>query len=579
MSRRNSEPNIAPSVTVENPNYSSVILQKLNEHRLRKAFTDVTLIADGEEFPCHRNILAASSEYFHALFSGDFKEKSENCIKFEEVSAKTLQAVIDYAYTGSLDVNIDNAQDLLAAGSLFQYPEVLETSCEFLRSHLHPCNCLGFEQYAHLHCCERLESDAHQCALENFSVVASYEEFLEIPMERLVSYLASDLIDVRSEECVFKAAYKWVYHDPKKRQQYACGINSHLRFGTMDANFVSETVMNEPLISSCSDCKQLVSSQLTSINGCLDKNTDDICHIPRMSTVAREVLVVLGGITDTNEITRSVEMFDDAKGKWMTLPELPQAVTWFSVATIKNYIYVIGGIIERSIVNKMWCFSPTSFEWTSAPTLVTPRARHSSTGHQGRIFTLGGISMDKTTDERIHFLSTIECFDPTNGQCTIVGECPFPRKQSRVVSYSNKLVEVGGVQHEHCVKHDIMECFLVSEGNQVTLSEQFRLQQSLHFAQISIIDNVFYIVDEDKRTMFMLNPTKRTSRNMPSPTSAHIHSGAGVLNGNFYLTGGVANSKPTRSVECYNPKFSLWNTVKSMSVARAFHGCVTVSLP
>ncbi len=43
-----------------------------------------------------------------------------------------------------------------------------------------------------------------QYTLENFSTVVEHEEFCEIPLERLVTYLASDLIDVRTEETVYR---------------------------------------------------------------------------------------------------------------------------------------------------------------------------------------------------------------------------------------------------------------------------------------------------------------------------------------------------------------------------------------
>ena len=40
------------------------VLQGLNSIRLNNAFCDVTLCCGGQEFPCHRIVLAAISTYF-----------------------------------------------------------------------------------------------------------------------------------------------------------------------------------------------------------------------------------------------------------------------------------------------------------------------------------------------------------------------------------------------------------------------------------------------------------------------------------------------------------------------------------
>uniref|UniRef100_A0A8C2BL70 BTB domain-containing protein n=1 Tax=Cyprinus carpio TaxID=7962 RepID=A0A8C2BL70_CYPCA len=37
--------------------------------RLNNAFCDVTLCCGGQEFPCHRIVLASFSSYFQAMFS------------------------------------------------------------------------------------------------------------------------------------------------------------------------------------------------------------------------------------------------------------------------------------------------------------------------------------------------------------------------------------------------------------------------------------------------------------------------------------------------------------------------------
>lgn len=46
------------------PRHSNKVLEGLNSLRLNNAFCDVTLCCGGQEFPCHRIVLASFSSYF-----------------------------------------------------------------------------------------------------------------------------------------------------------------------------------------------------------------------------------------------------------------------------------------------------------------------------------------------------------------------------------------------------------------------------------------------------------------------------------------------------------------------------------
>lgn len=62
---------VAPPAPLCNEDYLFVearhpntVLQGLNSLRLNNAFCDVTLCCGGQEFPCHRIVLASFSSYF-----------------------------------------------------------------------------------------------------------------------------------------------------------------------------------------------------------------------------------------------------------------------------------------------------------------------------------------------------------------------------------------------------------------------------------------------------------------------------------------------------------------------------------
>lgn len=90
---------------------------------------DVTLEAQGQSFPCHKAMLAASSPYFQvrsakvldfipqtntmlcflcaqAMFSGHFSEQHTSRIQLKEVSSSSLRLILKYLYTGEFSVTL-----------------------------------------------------------------------------------------------------------------------------------------------------------------------------------------------------------------------------------------------------------------------------------------------------------------------------------------------------------------------------------------------------------------------------------------------------------------------------------------
>ena len=591
--RRSSEPfpGQVQNYPFDQPNYGCDMLEKLNNLRAESCLTDVLLCVGGEEFPCHRNVLSVCSPYFKAMFSGDMRESKAARISINEILPRTLKEVIDYSYTGHIEITVDNAQDLLAAATLFQYPDIVNACCKFLTNHINPSNCLGIEDFAQLHSCPELEASANHVALENFSVVVDSDEFLEIQLGRLLTYLTSDLIDVRSEETVYSAVMQWIKHDMTKRQAYKCALMEHIRLATLPLQFLEDVVAADPHMSKCVKCHSLMDEAKqyheTTTKDALNQRRRSMqteTFVPRLSTVAKEVMVLVGGVTSQSDgdvlngithILQSVEMYDPQKDKWLTLPDLPQPVSWCAVAAVDNDIYVTGGIGDgQRLFANVWKFESAKRRWREVNPLLEPRARHASTSLNGNLYVVGGITL--TSEGKVVDVETIECLDYKTKQWIVIGQSPFPRKHSHIVPYRQSLIEIGGTQGE--VQVQTMECYMCSEDAVEYSVEQFLLPESIQFAQIVVINYIFYIIWEDSKKVISLNLKKRTFCRLPDMFYRHIHGGATVLNGKIYMTGGLQENKPNRTTECYDPNTGAWSIVRSVRHARAAHGCVTIQM-
>jgi len=81
---------------------------------------DYTIIAGGLEMHVHRAVLVACSDYFRAMLTGDMRESRESCVTLQGITSFGLQAVIEFIYSGSLKISLDNVEEILAAASHLQ---------------------------------------------------------------------------------------------------------------------------------------------------------------------------------------------------------------------------------------------------------------------------------------------------------------------------------------------------------------------------------------------------------------------------------------------------------------------------
>ena len=119
--------------------YFNSIMKNLNDLRKDELIFDVRVVYGDKEIPAHKCILVASSDYFKSLFLGPVKTNSDKVdLSSVALDFDSVEAVIDFLYTGKIDINDENLEALLVLSSFLLLTDI-EDLCE---SYIKDCKSL-----------------------------------------------------------------------------------------------------------------------------------------------------------------------------------------------------------------------------------------------------------------------------------------------------------------------------------------------------------------------------------------------------------------------------------------------------
>uniref|UniRef100_A0AC35TQU0 BTB domain-containing protein n=1 Tax=Rhabditophanes sp. KR3021 TaxID=114890 RepID=A0AC35TQU0_9BILA len=117
-----SQPPLSSSPT--GPKREDKIRETMNRYRCNNAFVDITL---GSSIKAHKSFLASLSHYFEMLFINPIN-KDKNVFHFPNIEDATLKVIIEYLYTGEINVDKNNAELVLMASREMGIQELVEYS-------------------------------------------------------------------------------------------------------------------------------------------------------------------------------------------------------------------------------------------------------------------------------------------------------------------------------------------------------------------------------------------------------------------------------------------------------------------
>ena len=236
--------------------YSELLLAKYAQFREQDEFIDVRLKVGKEVFSAHRIVLAASSDYFHAMFAHGMKEANQEVIelKDENISAAALKNVLDSIYSGNFTaVNEENVFEVLVAADHLQVTSVVQQCCEYLQTEFVQLRS-DMETYCRIctiadrHGLKDLQEATQRNMASRYNEVCESEEFLSnINADQLLNLVLRDDLMSPSETFVFKSVMQWIKYKKEERMLAAAKVLGAVRLGLVDIKDVIRELNTEEM--------------------------------------------------------------------------------------------------------------------------------------------------------------------------------------------------------------------------------------------------------------------------------------------------------------------------------------------
>uniref|UniRef100_A0A8C2UVB6 BTB domain-containing protein n=1 Tax=Chinchilla lanigera TaxID=34839 RepID=A0A8C2UVB6_CHILA len=211
-----------------NTEYAVSLLEQLKLFNEQQLCTDIVLIIEGSEFPCHKMVLATCSSYLRAMFMSGLSESKQTHVRLRNVDVTILQTISVYAYTGNLAVSDSTEEQLYQTACFLQVEDVLQRCREYLIKKINAENCVRLLNFANLFSCEELKQSAKRMVEHKFTA----EAFMQLSHDLLIDILSSDNLNVEKEETVCEAAMPWPESNTESLSQYLSSVPSQI---TIDA--------------------------------------------------------------------------------------------------------------------------------------------------------------------------------------------------------------------------------------------------------------------------------------------------------------------------------------------------------
>ena len=541
-------------------------------HRLRQnnEYTDVTLQSGDVHIRCHRVVLAVASEYFKAIFRCG-EESASHTVQLT-MDPDTLTSIIDYIYTGEIELTVDNVESFVVACDVLQL-DGLKAGCEdFMTSQVELANCITLYRFSTLYQLCKVQRKAKGLMMAEFETVAFNDQFKEMCCSELVELIKDDDLNVDDEDTVVECVLDWVTHDLGKRMSSFETLLEQVRLPYCKSKYLWHMKDTCDLLTD--KCLEYLNEAFRFQTDTAHQHEVSSCRTtPRTNHRRKSCLVVAGGLTcsEDNPVVENnrCQFYNEDKSCWETLTEMPPSLgRMYSVCYLGRSLLLTGGH-NGGALKQCWLYDLATKKWEAMPPLITARCYHRSVSLDDCVYVVGGFDVaDKP-------LASFECLNLTRRQWSSMPNMPEAVRLPMVTTYGNKVYVFGGWDAQD-VSLRATQVFNTTRAQWSCQSDMTEICST--GAAVTVNDSI-YLVGGYERTCLKYTPATDTWTRLSQPRESHGNAPAVVWRGCVLVAGGGRANPESSVIEQYDPVTDTWSQWKGeLNVKQECHDMLSVNL-
>nr|XP_026690605.1 kelch-like protein 12 isoform X2 [Ciona intestinalis] len=449
-------------------NHSYNLLKFANEARQDGRFNDITIHFEKKLIRANKMVLSCYSEYFNAMFNTELDEKYKDDVEVHGVEPESFEKLVDFMYTGKININTNNVCELLAVCDYLQVLAVKELCIRYLSKMMSPQNCITIQVLADRFTIPQITEQFNKCFVTNYQQVVSSKHFKKLSKDDVIKLLQSTHGKV-SSDLLYKAVMNWVKLDLASNENYLSEIIKFVDFYQMSPKMLQNEVSVEPLIRKLGDLsyplfdavlqqsknteKSLISLSGTNILTKVTKfdlRTKQWSQLPDLpvgqdkaaAVVIDDVLYYLGGDAMRNgRCTTNIVHRLKLKGKilkWEKVAPMNVKRWGFGAAVLNGHLYSLGGHSGKQITSSVERYDPLLDEWKDVAPMQTRRGWFAAVVLNNAIYAIGGYDGNES-------LSSVEKYNLNNDTWVYAKDMKIEKNRHSACVAQNKIYVVGGV--------------------------------------------------------------------------------------------------------------------------------------
>ena len=223
-----------PVQVIERVNFQKDIfslIKDLSDQRKTGELCDIIIKVNGRNYFAHKAVLGATSPYFRSMFTSCMKEQASKDIdltsSLDLERPDSFKLMLDYIYTGEIEINVNNAEDMLRIADFLLFEDVKEYCKQFYLQHgnLNINNCFALSELAEQHNLVEVAHVAESMVQSRFHDYFVFCQDMNLLPESLLLHILSDKSLLRHAKDIdlMLFCFHWIRHDPYNRKN---AINS-----------------------------------------------------------------------------------------------------------------------------------------------------------------------------------------------------------------------------------------------------------------------------------------------------------------------------------------------------------------